>query len=332
MTAMKSGDQLTSDARGSEAQSTARGKNSVYDFLYHDARRVASYLAQFQSYGSTQSVRATESVGRTSTRRTSASANIGVPGVAGGRTDLDIQNVDDEKDVAEHIYDPLWTNARTLLDFLAENDMVERDIQTARIGQFVLIRGTILLFDLAMLKGAWEKAPIQKLMKAGADPIPAGNRAERRANGVKSKSPSSQISDHIDLVLSLLSILPHSIQIKMITAGGGVWSTLDEASIVGRSGDLVLKHGAVIEGDWYMLGILDAQPYVADMRSEDGELFTEVFAKMAGTEVAQLAARLAPAARSVLGRPPLTWGVTPLLIFRDVNGEPADEAIEAPGA
>ena len=40
----------------------------------------------------------------------------------------------------QRVYDPLWTNALTLLDFLALEDLLNRDINSANLGQFVLLR------------------------------------------------------------------------------------------------------------------------------------------------------------------------------------------------
>ncbi len=63
-------------------------------------------------------------------------------------------------EASERIYDPLWTNARVLLDYLAERDMIQRDIWEARMGQFVLAKGSIVVLDLGMLKNVWVKPTI----------------------------------------------------------------------------------------------------------------------------------------------------------------------------
>jgi hypothetical protein len=122
----------------------------------------------------------------------------------------------------------------------------------------------------------------------------------------------------MDALISLISLLPHTLQVRLFSNKGSFWSTLDENSVVGRASDLMLKHGALLGGQWHMLGVLDAFPYNPQYRTEDGKAMPEFLAELAETGIGQMIARLAPAVQPIMGRPASAWGITPLLIFRDV--------------
>jgi hypothetical protein len=76
--------------------------------------------------------------------------------------------------------------------------------------------------------------------------------------------------------------------------------------------DIVLKHGNRIPGEWAILGVLDALPDHQGSEPEDPDfgVVEEMAAKMVGV--------VAPVTRTVLGRPSSHFGVTPLLIFREI--------------
>ncbi len=220
-------------------------------------------------------------------------------------------------EVSERFYDPFWTNARTLLDYLHEHNLINKNMENAALGQFVLVKGSLILLDLGLLRDAWEKQSIQKIIKAsaGIDSEAPKNRNARRAQDAKGQSDAA---NHIDAIIALLSLLPHTLQIRLVSTIGSFWSTLDENSVVGRASDLMLKHGSLIGGEWHILGVLDAYPYNPEHRTDGGQTMPELVASLAETAIGQMIARLAPAVQPMMGRPPSAWGITPLLIFRDV--------------
>lgn len=67
----------------------------------------------------------------------------------------------DEHDTAERTCNPLWTRARTLLNYLTYDGMICRDIWEARLGQFVLVKGALIVLDASLLKAAWDKPEIE---------------------------------------------------------------------------------------------------------------------------------------------------------------------------
>jgi hypothetical protein len=311
----------TSGEGASAQEREGQKRDSVLDFLYHDHRRIASFLAQFETYGILQQVKATESVGRIGSSRTTHSAGLDLVTVAKAGITVDGTVSDDERDSAERTYDPLWTNARTFMKYLDEGNMIEPDLSRARLGQFVRATGSLAILDLVMMQSAWKLPTVQTLIKRGAlaaatlDAATTGqNRHQRRKDASTGAARPSETSE-ADLMIDLLSMLPHAVQARLNGVSVNVWCSLRQESIVGASSDLVLKHGITVPGEWHILGILDAMP---DQAGETGQ--DELPPAFAGSLVGQLAESLAPVTRKFLGRPPEAYGMTPLLIYRNVSG------------
>src|SRR3954453_15598344 len=66
---------LKSEGHGSDPGHSAE-RATVLDFLYHDARRVGSFLAKFQDLGLIQDIKQTESASDTASDRTTASGGF----------------------------------------------------------------------------------------------------------------------------------------------------------------------------------------------------------------------------------------------------------------
>jgi hypothetical protein len=214
----------------------------------------------------------------------------------------------------------LWTNARTFLDHLAERDMLERDLSAARIGQFVLASGQLAILDLPMLRQLWELPIVRASVRSGArlaqgPEVDQRNRTERRRENRQQpqKRETTIEEDPAEFMLQAIKYLPHAIQAMLTTNNSlAIWCNISEESLVGSSAVLMLKHGAIISGTWNIVGILDALP-------EDGASDTSVAAALGNTPLAQAAQSLAPIVRHMMGRPPQAYGLTPLLIFRDIS-------------
>lgn len=314
---MKSDEVPLSDASASERQQGDQASDSVYDFLYHDSRRIASFLAQFETYGVPQQVKASEAVAQIQTTKGGLGASLQLPLLAKGQANVDVTTTDEERDIAEKIYDPLWRNARALLDYLTERDMIQRDILSARIGRFVLATGSLLVLDAAMLKEAWGKSSIKRRLQHGIDQEkPEPNRNERKRREATGQKPV--VNDDTQFLVDLLSLFPHSVQAHLVGQDYRVWCCLSADSLVGLSSDLMLKHGVSVPGQWHMLGVLDALPEPAD--PEAANLLEQDTAQKAETAGGILVAHLSPIARRLLGRPSSAYGITPLLVFREVSG------------
>ncbi|RCS21351.1 hypothetical protein DUT91_24730 [Phyllobacterium salinisoli] len=303
----------TASARAQEGQRT----DSVFDFLYYDTARISSFLSQFDAFGHLTEITHREHANR---NKSTVVANK-----LDGNTLLVKGSISSETDAAseygqdsQRTYDPRWANALNFLDYLDENRLLQRDISVARIGQFVLASGSLAAFDMGLLRGMWSLPSIKRAMNQGVkvqDGI--GNRHSRRKDAVTKPAGQTGAEQSIELATDLLSVLPHSIQSSITHDNMSVWASLKEECLTVSPVDLFMKHGMTIAGTWSFVGILDARP-------EDENFLSELASQtIAGTTLGglggMLVPHLVPAIRPLLGRPATSFGITPLLLFRQVG-------------
>ncbi len=313
-----------SGERASDAAPADPPADSVYDFLYHDARRVGSFLAQFDPSGHLTSLKQTEAAESGSGMKFSATAGANVAVARGGAT-LEDQRTTGEKEMLERAYDPLWTNARALLDFLADRHMIYRDMRQAHIGQFVLASGPLTVMDLTLWKGLWSLPTVRRVLTESASELSqensgssaiSQNRSERRHAAKKTNVNTRQktpIENQFEAAFEIIGMLPHTVQARLRDdTGASVWCSLREDDLVVSASDLTLKHGATVSGRWNMLGVLDATP-------EPSTLLDNAGALTGASAFGELMLHLTPAIRGILGRPQSDYGMTPLMIFREIT-------------
>ncbi|MEI9929372.1 MAG: hypothetical protein WDM89_02065 [Rhizomicrobium sp.] len=189
--------------------------------------------------------------------------------------------------------------------------MILRDLTKAGIGQFVLASGNVSILDLVMLKKAWDLKSVKKLATMGAEQSQAhtSNRQQRRAS---QSNPASTPAGTIDFMFDLLGIMPHGIQAQVLSGESKIWSALNADFFITPPADLSLNHGSHLPGIWNLVGILDAVPDNA--AGPSGPADTE------HSLVGNLTTTIQPLMRQMLGRPTSSYGLTPLLVFREVNG------------
>jgi hypothetical protein len=309
------------EPKASEGEQDEQQRDSVYDFLYHDSRRVGSFLAQFDEAGHLQQITQSENVTRGQSRGYRLAAGGEIPLVGSANIDLSRTPLGGGSESSERVYDPLWANAREILDYPTERDMIERSLDVARIGQFVLVSGALAVLDLPMLQQLWELPIVRSTIAAGnrATPDPSRpasqmqSRADRKRHRQQSSKPT--IADNpVQFMIDIIKYLPHLIQAGIKTeAGDSVWCSLREESLVVSSADLMLKHGTVLSGIWNILGILDALP------DDPGDQSPDLSAVLEDAPLANPARALGPMVRQLMGRPTRAYGITPLLIFREVS-------------
>lgn len=287
--------------------------DSVYDFLYCDSRRIGSFLSQFDNAGHLEKVVQREGVTKDAKRGFAVNVGGGATLLGtGGTGSLGFNLTPDAggTESSERVYDPLWANALTLLDFLHERNLLKRDLARAGIGQFILTGGALSIVDLSIMKSIMSNSLLKRsLLNQAVSAAEAGNRAERRAKPSRS---SEKPASELETGMELLSIYPMTVQSTIKTASmETVWCTLKTECMVVSSGDLLLQHGVKLIGEWNLVGILDAKPDVTSENSPDQNGFNPMLAALSF---------LAPIVRQVMGRPNETFGITPLMIFRSVSG------------
>lgn len=293
----------------------------VLDFLYNDSRRIGAFLSQFEP-GHLQRFTHTKSADQAQREESEKAGKGSIPGLVEGKISRIEEATSATAQGYERVFDPLWTNARAFLDHLSENDLIQTDITEATMGQFVLVRGSLIISDLQMMRPLWGQPVVKDFIKhnaqAAEDEQTEGlNRQQKRAEQARQRRAKGQPEppSEADLALAIFPHLPHSGQIHIVTEDYAVWGPAAEGAMVSLMGDLVLKHGPKIAGEWSLLGILDAYPFEADEMMTNMEM---IRTGMTVENVARVPLQLAPYVRQALGRPLLSYGVTPLLIYREI--------------
>lgn len=306
---------------------------SVLDFLYHDSRRVGSFLSQFDP-GLLQSLTRTNEASQVDTERVERGVALGAPSVLGGTRGSGEDTEVGTRNTLQQIYDPYWANARALLNYLEEHKLLQRDLKVSTLGQFVLAKGYLTVLDLAMWQKAWGLPTVQQAARAGGEAAASaaaamlpfedtGNRHERRnqSRQGKGQAQKTQMPTEVDITLELLTVLPHTVHASILTDEETVWSSLLQENLVTPSSELILTHGASLPGEWTLVGILSGQPDFGAIEHQQrmAEIGGALPPGVMNSAIGIMAQQMTPLIRQALGRPMGNYAVTPLLIFREVT-------------
>lgn len=279
--------------------------------MYYDKKRVASFLSQFNNFGHLKELTEGESASRTKSESTSGGVSGGIPAVISGDASHDAGTGASYSNDTNRIYDPTWTNALSFLDYLSEKQLLNRDISNASIGQFVLHSGALNILDLSLIEKTWGLPTFQKTMRSGASETM--NRAARRR--AEKNAANDEGINNLELFIEMMGILPHTAQATVDNGDSKSWCSLTSEGLIINSSDITLKHGHSVPGTWNIVGILDAKP---ELLEDDNPELEPNFDD--GTEIAgKLMQMLAPVAKNMVGRPDSSYGMTPILIFREVK-------------
>ena len=139
-----------SDEEASDKAPDEQKNDSVFDFLYYDRQRVGSFLAQFDDSGHLQQVKASDSASKGTKRGLKIGAGASYFGT-GGNLNFERSPGEHGVEATERIYDPLWSNALTLLDYLESANLICRDVAaghlTATFGTLSVLRELMLSED-----------------------------------------------------------------------------------------------------------------------------------------------------------------------------------------
>jgi hypothetical protein len=129
---------------------------------------------------------------------------------------------------------------------------------------------------------------------------------------VKSQDAAHQLTPEVvGSITEALKAMPHVIHAHFLTGEGLLWSSLQTANLTIPTTDLTLKYGGTISGVWKILYILDAWPDSGEAPDvsiwSGGQMIDGILAAVHGL-------------RTMMGRPSGWFGITPLMIFRDVHG------------
>lgn len=304
---------------GREIVASEKAQNEaepLYDFLYHDSRRIASFLSQFDNNGLLTGLTKAESASKNAKRGKKVGLGGEAPLLGGAKVEFELSPSEAGSESTERAYDPFWVNARQFLSTLTERKMIQPDIGEANIGQFVRATGYLSIHDLAMLKEAWKAPSIQRKLKGGAG---LGQKMGNMTSAQKAAAREQQ--ENTDLFLDMIQIMPHTVHARLLTKvgenAGLVWCTLNQDNLVAPASDIALTYGDTMSGKWSIIGILSAYPefLTPDLSQQyDNDDFG-----LTQSVIGQVSKLLAPIVRVTLGRPAAAHAVTPLLIFRDLG-------------
>jgi hypothetical protein len=304
---------LESSLKKFETELEVQPNASVFDFLYVDHNRIASFLSQFNDFGGLTSIVRGRSAQRG--KRTDYSVKTeGSAFIVKGSSDYTKSTSAGYSEEDQKTYDPLWINVLNFLDQIEERGLLNRNIEESGFGELVLIKGPLRITDYSTLEKTWSIPALREAAEAGLPNEREVSRHERRRHGKGNPSPKPNNSP-LDLFFQLVVGLPHTVQLRIGDAPTA-WGVLAPDGLVSASSDFVLKFGSAIPGEWVAIGIMDAIP----------DTVTNPSVAFAVADLDQVApvmlSHLEPIIRQLLGRPPQAYGITPLAVFREVSARP----------
>jgi hypothetical protein len=261
--------------------------NYLFDFLYLDRDRIASYAAQIFDSGVLTAVKQVSS----SNESSAGKAHGGLGRLAG----YEATNSEAINRSIERQFDAAWSTPLNVINELDRLGYIHHQLCDAGFGQLVLFSGRIQLLDMMLVKDLWEpvgRMEVAKMSTATKSQQAAKKQAER------------QMRDMMDIVQRL----PHTLQLKMFTDKEQLWATLKPEHMTINPTDFALKHGPMIPGEWKLICALDARPDQLDL--DPARLHTDM-------EVGIL--QMLIGLRTIFGRAVSDYGVTPIAIFRAVT-------------
>jgi hypothetical protein len=247
-------------------------RGEALDFLYVDTNRIARLVAQMDEAGVVKEVVRELSYG--------AEAKGGIKYFFG---ELSAAIKGDRKN--SRTYDPQW---RLPVEFVKLTESAEdhTSILSASRGDIVKLIGQLSLIDYRFMS---------EMLKVPS--ISDGYSSAVGAASAVHPSPDALVKTY-DSVPNLL--------VAMISAGPiKTWSTLNNVCTTASTGDLILKCGPSIAGEWTLIGILDELPLTLRNAKPSPEPTVE--------------AEIASQVRAHLGSPLDHHAITPLTIHRRVQ-------------
>lgn len=180
----------------------------------------------------------------------------------------------------ERVFDPTWAVPFEVLARLNERSLIRSSLADPQLGIVVLIEAYIRIIDYATMKDLWE---------------PAFNMFG---------------GENVQGIVGLMKSIPHAMHAHFLTTDGYLWAALEAQYLTVPASDIVLKYGGSLSGQWKVLFVLDSYP-------ETG-LSTASADSWAAGQATDGVFNAIRAIRELIGRPFGWFGVTPLMIFREI--------------
>jgi hypothetical protein len=274
----------------------------AFDLIYCDFERLNLLRAQFGAAGLRTAYTESTEASRDKTTTTESEISGGVPIVASGKMISNTARKTAMQKSQSETYDTTWPDVVSFVERFSATQYNFDVSRMPRIGSLIRIEGGLDITDLETVKKLMETKSIKGLISSGA-------------KGSKNNRNNASENFTVDHLFDILSVLPHSIQAIISNKSATFWSTLNRNFLLTPSAEIMLKHGTSIQGDWQVLGILDAYPDQTEL-SLAGNQTTPNFVNEG---LGAMIGLLVPLVRMLLGRKSWQVGITPLVIFRQFD-------------
>lgn len=263
---------------------------SLFDFLYLDSIKIRSFYAQLTGFGSLASIKANNALN-------SSLASEGAFGVnAMAKIDAKVNYATGENQSSEKTYDATPTLPREMIDKLDELGFISRELGENSAGNLVLLNGVLSITDIETLQNLLE--PTMYFVTEEEYKQLYG---DRKRQAVKKKLEENKP------VVQLIKAIPYALEARLKVGEDMVWMTLNRGEMVGNPHDINLKHGKVLFGEYYVLGVLDAIP--------NDDMNIDMTTGSFGDVILELSQSL----KETMGRNTSSYGITPIAIFRVIR-------------
>lgn len=261
------------------------------DYAYIDTVRLSHYYGQLSQYGlSTQTKRTFKTIGK-DTAKVGVKALVATGEGATERT---------SEEWYENQTDPAFSRPQETLDALYDAGFIHSGLTDSRIGTLVLIKGQLSIFDLRLLREMWQFM----------GDLLAKEQTSHIAKELDRQKQAARVKKEMDSLAQMIAKIPHAVQGTFANDDGAAWFTLKPEFMLINPEDITFKHGCDLDGEWHMLGIIDALPVTAEVAPRRPVIESDVEAGFRTMLVA---------IRAGFGRPPARHGITPIMIFRTLR-------------
>lgn len=265
--------------------------DSLFDFLYVDKEKVAYLYSQLFPEGLMigYDVSSSEDDKQTNTIGLSKIVKAGV----------DVTQTSTQSQT--HRFDTQWSAAIVLLDKLSESNRLKKsDITEATLGDLVLIEGSLQILDF-------------DLIKKGLVPFldTAENIISRQSNTAKKNFKKE--ADMIKGMMKFISCVENAVNINLLTNNETVWASSKREYFNISPQSICLEHGSSITGKWNLLAILNEAP------DNDFQSIKDSVSNIKGNKLTDIFNKISDGFREFTGRGENCYGVTPILLFRELN-------------
>lgn len=265
----------------------------LFDFIYLNRPKLASYSAQLFDDGVLTSLKNTKQIQESKGAKFAGNAVV---------AKADIHGQESNQESSEWLYDSSWSVPLNVIDRLDEEGFILRNLSQAAIGQMVLVQGKVQVLDVRMLKRMWKPALGFLQLQL---PRTSKQKVEQQKQEQNLRALFEVVEQIQDVSLLLLDMGDEQ-----------AWMTLPVEHMIINADDLAMKHGARVMGEWYVLAVLDAKPEgeetgaMEEVHDDSETMNQKMFVAMR---------QMSNVIRTIIGRPASAYGLTPVAIFRKVS-------------